>query len=216
LDETTSRSVRRVVAARPAGTRHLPCEGSQRKTPPTAAQYRDFVRATFPAGAVEPILAKYPAATDADAARVILSLFADFRLVTTGVMTARAASTTTDVYMYELSRVSPLSQARWGGAAHTAEIPYVFDHITDDASQFGAPDRAIASAMAGAWVQFAKTGNPNGAGLPEWPRYRAPDFRVLTYGDEITIGPHAHGAAVEFFTPIVEQTRRQQASLERP
>ena len=182
------------------------------ETPPTAAEYRDFVRATFPAQLVDRVLSKYPAATDAEAARVILSLFADFRLVTTAAMTARAAAKVTDVYMYELSRVSPLTRSRWGGAAHTAEIPYVFDHITADASQFEEPDRAVARAMAGAWVQFAKTGSPNGPGLPEWPRHRAPDYRVMDYGDEITVRSNPRSATVEFFTPMVEQTRREQAA----
>lgn len=181
-------------------------------TPPTAAQYRDLLRALFPAQLVERVASRYPAATDAEAARVVLPLFADFRLVTTAAMTARAASKVTDVYMYELSRVSPLTKSRWGGAAHTAEIPYVFDHITADASQFEEPDRAVARAMAGAWVQFAKTGSPNGPGLPEWPRYRAPEYRVMNYGDEIALRSNAGSSKIEFFTPIVEQTRREQAA----
>ncbi len=53
-----------------------------------------------------------------------------------------------------------------GGAAHGAEIPYVFGHITADESQYEEVDRTVSRAMAGAWVQFAKTGNPNGASLP--------------------------------------------------
>ncbi len=182
------------------------------ETPPTAAQYRDFVRALFPAELVDRVVSRYPAATDAEAARVVLSLFADFRLVATAAVAARAASKVTDVYMYEFSRVSPLTRSRWGGAAHTAEIPYVFDHVTADASQFEEADRVIAAAMVGAWVQFAKMGNPNRPGLPEWPRYRHPEYRVLHYGDEITLRSNAGSPTVEFFTPIVEQTRRQQAA----
>ena len=70
---------------------------------------------------------------------------------------------------YRLSRVSPLSRSRWGAASHGAEILYVFAHITADTTQFEARDQSLSRAMAGAWVQFAKTGNPNGAGLPQWP-----------------------------------------------
>jgi para-nitrobenzyl esterase len=146
---------------------------------------------------------------------VILTMFGDFRLVTTGALTARAASKVTDVYMYRFSRVSPLTRSNWGGAAHTAEIPYVFDHITADASQFEERDLTVARAMAGTWVQFAKTGNPNGAGLPQWPAYRSPEYRVLDYGDEIAVRTDVHGAQVEFFAPIVEKTRRREAEPER-
>ena len=131
--------------------------------PPTISAYRDFVRATFPAEFVDSILSMYPAAADADAPAAVLRLFADFRLVRPLVLTARAASRVTDVYMYQFSRVSPLSRSTWGGAAHTAEIPYVFDAITSDASQFEERDRTLSRAMAGAWVQFAKTGEPKRA-----------------------------------------------------
>ena len=66
--------------------------------------------------------------------------------------------------MYRFSRVSPSATVDMGGgAAHGTEIPYVFGHITADESQYEEVDRTLSRAMAGAWVQFAKTGNPNGA-----------------------------------------------------
>ena len=45
--------------------------------------------------------------------------------------------------------------------------------------------------MAGAWVQFAKTGNPNGGRLPQWPTYESPDYRVMAFGDEVGVGSNA-------------------------
>ena len=69
--------------------------------------------------------------------------------------------------------------------------------------------------MAGAWVQFAKTGNPNAPGLPQWPAYRSPEYLILDYGDDIAVRADVHGAQVEFFAPIVEKTRRQEAEFER-
>ncbi len=85
-------------------------------------------------------------------------MFADFRLVTTAVVTARAASKVTEVYMYQVSRVSPLSRANWAEPRMARKCQYVFDLVTADTSQFEERDRTIARAMAGAWVQFAKTG----------------------------------------------------------
>ena len=74
----------------------------------------------------------------------------------------------------------------------------MFDH-TGGVPGFDAPDQAITAAMAGAWVQFAKTGNPNGPGLPEWPAYRAPDYRLLDFGDEIQVRSNADSPEVAFF-----------------
>ena len=74
----------------------------------------------------------YPAAADSQASDAVLRMFTDFRFVTPTVLTARAASKPTNVYMYRFSRVSPLARSTGGGAAHGMEIPYVFGHITAD------------------------------------------------------------------------------------
>ena len=131
----------------------------------------------------------------------------DFQIIAPTVLTARAASNVTDVYMYQFSRVGPSSRSAWGGAAHTTEVPYVFDNTNGDASQFEEIDRTVSRAMADAWVQFAKTGNPNGAALPQWPAYRSPDYRVLDFGDRITVRSNARSPQVDFFQRVFETMR---------
>ena len=116
------------------------------------------------------------------------------------------------MYVYRFTRVSPLNRSTFGGAGHGTEIPYVFGHIPADESQYEEIDRTLSRAMAGAWVQFAKTGKPNGASLPEWPAYSAPDYRLLEYGSEITIRSNADRAGVDFFQQIIETMRRAPAS----
>jgi para-nitrobenzyl esterase len=88
----------------------------------------------------------------------------------------------------------------------------VWDHITTDDTQYEEVDRTLSRAMAGAWVQFAKTGNPNGASLRQWPAYRAPEYRLLEYGNEITIQSNADSPSVDFFQKVFETMRRKQAS----
>jgi para-nitrobenzyl esterase len=60
------------------------------------------------------------------------------------------------------------------GAYHAAEVQYLFD-IPDqqNAPELNADQQSLAAAMVGYWTQFARAGNPNRAGAPQWPSYTA-------------------------------------------
>jgi para-nitrobenzyl esterase len=175
--------------------------------PRTLVDYHAFVRALFPAELVDEVLVRYPAATDAQASVAAPLLFGESRIVALTVLAARAASKVIDVYMYRFSRVAPSSRSVWGGAAHGSEVAYVFDNTSGDASQFEEIDRTLSRAMADAWVQFARTGNPNTAGLPRWPVYRSPHYRLLDLGDQVTVRSNADSPQVDFFRSVWESMR---------
>jgi para-nitrobenzyl esterase len=187
-----------------------------RDLPKTVENYRALVRTRFPTELVDAVLARYPAATDADVAKAAPLLDGESRLVAPTVLTARAASRVSDVFMYRFSRVAPSSRSAWGGVAHTAEVPYVFGNTSGDASQFEEIDRTVSGAMADAWVRFAKTGNPNGGGLPQWPGYRSPDYRVLDFGDAVSVHSNARSSEIEFFRRAFETMRRQPSMPKTP
>ena len=56
---------------------------------------------------------------------------------------------------------------------HTLEIPFVFDNVDISTSMTGAgsQQQALANKISGAWVAFARTGNPNHKGLPDWKAF---------------------------------------------
>jgi para-nitrobenzyl esterase len=77
------------------------------------------------------------------------------------------------VYLYRFSYVqSALREKLRAGAPHGGEISYVFGTLTDGPGSTPSPEDLAVSRMAQSyWVNFARTGDPNGAGLPAWPRH---------------------------------------------
>ena len=92
------------------------------------------------------------------------------------------------VFSYEFTRVPPYraGDKHFGwGASHGTEMPYVFEHLDQTPLAWTLEDRALASTMASYWTNFAKTGDPNGAGLPIWPQFAWSDQQVMQLGAEI-------------------------------
>jgi para-nitrobenzyl esterase len=62
-------------------------------------------------------------------------------------------------------------------AAHASELQYLF---TLPMSVLSDAQKALAAQMVQYWTNFAKTGDPNGMGLPMWPKFSKADGSVLT------------------------------------
>ncbi len=86
------------------------------------------------------------------------------------------------VYLYHFGFVpGPMRERMIYGAGHGSEVGYVFNNLD---ARWGNPettpeDKKVAEIMNGYWVNFAKTGDPNGIGLPKWPVYNPKDGQIL-------------------------------------
>ena len=71
------------------------------------------------------------------------------------------------MYRYYYTRARPGDT----GAAHSAEIEYALGNLDGNKAYAWTPeDRALSKQMQRYFANFIKTGNPNGRGLPKWPR----------------------------------------------
>lgn len=134
--------------------------------------------------------AAYPGRQAADV------LFVDTFLRIPTLKTARikAEQGGAPVYNYLFTWGTPVL----GGFAmsyHTSEIPFVMNSLalTETANGNGAEARALAGRMSGAWVAFARTGNPNTAALPKWPAYTPENGATMIF-DNMPVVRYHHDA----------------------
>jgi para-nitrobenzyl esterase len=85
-------------------------------------------------------------------------------------------------YVYQFGYVPPAmrERARYG-AGHGSEVSYVFGTLNSrrGATEPTPEEEKLAQVMNSYWTNFAKTGNPNGEGLPVWPRYNIQKEEIL-------------------------------------
>ena len=85
------------------------------------------------------------------------------------------------VYMYLFTWKSPAQKGRLR-APHTVEIPFVFDNTDIPAVMTKSPTaKALAEKTSNAWIAFARSGNPNHAGLPKWPAYSTSERATMLF-----------------------------------
>jgi para-nitrobenzyl esterase len=146
-------------------------------------------------------LTLYPGDTDEQAARSAYDYQGD-SFIAFGTWKWIDAQTKTGdepVYRYHLELAAPPSKFSPGSFAfHSDDIEYVFGTLdTRPGAVWRPEDRKLSEEMMDYWTNFAKTSDPNGPGLPEWPRFDK-DGTILHLDSEITAGPDTTRARYEF------------------
>jgi para-nitrobenzyl esterase len=83
---------------------------------------------------------------------------------------------------------------KWG-APHTMDIPLVFDNVAKVPSfAKDTPEmRTVAEQMSESWIAFARTGDPNHAGIPDWPAHRSDAPVTMLFEPESRAEPDWRG-----------------------
>jgi para-nitrobenzyl esterase len=107
----------------------------------------------------------------------------------------KAAQQRAPVYMYRLDWRTPVADGRLR-SPHAIDIALVLDNV-DAAAAFngGGPDaQLLGRRMSGAWLAFARAGDPNTAELPDWPTYAPPRRATMLFDSDPTVADDPDGA----------------------
>jgi len=154
----------------------------------TAAAHHALVAKLIGHAPSPALLAAYPGATDAQARTSIDRLTTDWwgwRMWYWAGLQASHGKAPAYVYYFAHRPAPPATKCGYGcGIGHGVEIQYAFDNLDLDQPRWTDEDRRLAARLSTTWATFARTGNPNGAGLPHWPAFDGADATIERIGTE--------------------------------
>ncbi|MBV9156069.1 MAG: carboxylesterase family protein [Acidobacteriaceae bacterium] len=152
------------------------------------------------------LLKLYPAATDEQVKRSAQDLAGDqfIGFSTWKWIQMQLATGQSPVFRYKFEDAPPSAtssnagEAESRGAYHSAEIEFVFEALASKDLPWRPEDKKLSDEMSSYWTNFARTGDPNGAGLPKWPAYTSNGHEVMHLSAQPHAAPEDDRARYEF------------------
>jgi para-nitrobenzyl esterase len=163
----------------------------------SAARYQSFLKARF-ADDSGKAFEMFPAHEAKDVARAI----DDFLTVAANAQPARFVAQSMEpkkskAFLFQFTRRPDTAMARKLGVHHGVDIAYVFGNM-NKSDGYEELDLGLSDNIMDYWVNFAKTGNPNGPGLAEWPAYASQSDLNLEFSDTIHTNKHLFKKECDF------------------
>ncbi|KPD14508.1 MULTISPECIES: carboxylesterase family protein, partial [Paraburkholderia] len=163
----------------------------------TVQAYTDAATIEFGAANLASFLQLYPASSVAQAVQSAQNLVGDqtIKYQTWGWVTQQLKTGHSPVYTYHFEQTSAYNPT----ASHGTEVAYVFGNLTPiGTGAVSTQDLTVSDTMQSYWTNFARSGNPNGAGLPQWPLYAGAGSQAMRIGGVIQPGQEEGTARYEF------------------
>ena len=160
--------------------------------PTDAASLRDRVRQLLSLGdsASDQLIALYrsnrPNDTPGDIAAVIAGDASALRQASYTIAERKFSQRRAPVYLYYFNWRSPARNGKLR-TMHGMELPFVFDHpdLISFMTGMGADRYDLATRMSESWVAFARSGNPNHSGIPQWNPWNPADWPTMVFNRDV-------------------------------
>lgn len=106
-----------------------------------------------------------------------------------------------NAYLYQFTRLPGTAMARKMRVHHGVDLAYVFGNVMPD-DGYDETDRRLSEKMMTSWVNFARTGNPNGPNLKRWPSYESASDLSLEFGIVTRVQKHLYRTECDFISGI--------------
>jgi para-nitrobenzyl esterase len=145
----------------------------------------------------ERIIEPYKRARPNDSLRdLVLAIATDhaMRIPSLVIADRKVAQHGAPVFVYMFTWETPVLDGKLK-SPHALEIPFVFDTVQTSGLTGDSPTRfALAEKMSQTWLAFARTGNPNHEGIPNWPQYSAERRPTMMFDNQCRVENDPYGA----------------------
>ena len=117
-------------------------------------------------------------------------------------------------YLAQPSTRSFSQDPRRRGVAHADDIMYLNGFFLTQAAEYPA-EAAVAEIIQQYWINFAKTGNPNGKGLPYWPTFDDSKPTTMQFSNGASLIMRPNREQIDFVDRFFKAKRQQAESLRK-